>query len=276
MKHIQRGIVLLFIAVTAVWVYVYMTIVQKKDTVRPIITSETDTIEVSVNATDEELLKGLTATDDRDGDLTEQIRIGGHSKFITKGSCTLNYLVFDGSYNVGTYQRRINYTDYKSPVFSLEEPLIYEKNASVSVLSRIHATDDLDGQIDDKIKMTASNINSEKEGVYSVTLEVTNEYADVEEITLPVHVTEYGSLLDQMPRITLSDYLIYLGKGENFHPEDYLQEVTQADGSSGNTGEVRIEQNVQTAKEGVYEVCYRYTGSNGKTAVSYLVVVVNG
>ncbi|MDY3766154.1 MAG: bacterial Ig-like domain-containing protein [Lachnospiraceae bacterium] len=274
MKYIRRGIVMLFLASVALWAAVYVLTVRDKDQTPPQITGTTDEIQVSVGATDEELLAGLTAFDDRDGDITDKIRVGTHSKFIHKGSCEVQYYVFDSSYNVAQFSRRVTYTDYESPRFILSSPLIYEVDSTVSVMSRVSAKDDLDGDISGKIKIVSSNVNEAKEGVYSADLEVTNEYGDVCELEVPVHIVEKGFFDEEAPQIVLNSYLVYLKKGEELNPEQYLKKVVEPDESEGNLDDVQIENGVDTSKEGIYEVTYTYESPNGKSTVSYLIVAV--
>src|SRR5699024_3957713 len=51
------------------------------DSIPPVITRESDTVTVSVAAEESELLAGLTATDDEDGELTGEIMISSMSNF---------------------------------------------------------------------------------------------------------------------------------------------------------------------------------------------------
>lgn len=274
MRFVRRGIIALFAASVALWAVVYMLTVRGKDQNPPRITGTADEIQISVNASDEELLAGLKASDDRDGDVTDQIHVGSHSKFIHRGSCEVQYYVFDSSYNVAQFSRRVTYTDYEAPKFILSSPLIYEEGSTVSIMSRLSAEDDLDGDISGKIKIVSSNINQNKEGIYSAEVEVTNEYGDVSALELPVHIVERGTLGEDTPRIVLDSYLIYLKKGKKFDPKSYLQKVVKADESQARMDEVQIKNGADTSKEGVYEVTYTYEGSDGESAVSYLIVVV--
>ena len=274
MRYIRSGIVVLFAAALALWLAVNVLMVRGKDTTPPVITSTAEEVELSVSDIEEEMLKGLTAFDDVDGDLTDKIRVGNHSKFIHPGVCEVSYLVFDSSCNVGQYTRRVTYTNYESPRFTLTAPLSYEVGSSVSLLSRIGAVDVLDGQIDGKIKIVSSNINSEKEGIYTAKFEVSNEYADVSAITLPVHVEERNAFSEDVPEIVLNNYLIYLKKGESFQPKSFLKEVREPDGTEGSISRVKIKNGVNTSEEGVYEVTYTYRSTGGNTGTTYLAVVV--
>ena len=275
MRYIRSGIVVLFAAALALWLAVNVLMVRGKDTTPPVITSTAEEIELSVSDAEEEILKGLTASDDVDGDLTDKIRVGTHSKFIHPGVCEVSYLVFDSSYNVGQYTRRVTYTDYVSPRFTLKAPLIYQVGSTVSLMSRVSAVDVLDGEIDGKIKIISSNVNSEKEGIYSAQFEVTNEYADVVTLTLPVHIVEAQSdVSEDVPQIVLNSYLIYLKKGEQFQPKDFLKEVNETEEKKGSISRVKIENGVDTSEEGVYEVTYTYRSTGGNTGTTYLAVVV--
>ena len=64
----------------------------REDKIAPEIFFENDRIEVSVNATDEELLKGVTATDDRDGDVSASLVVERLSEFTAPGVRKVTYL----------------------------------------------------------------------------------------------------------------------------------------------------------------------------------------
>ena len=82
MRYIRRVIVIAFVAAAAVYLVTTIGVSRKKDKTAPVITCEVDELEVSAGASEEELLKGLKATDNKDGDITDKIRVGSHSKFI--------------------------------------------------------------------------------------------------------------------------------------------------------------------------------------------------
>lgn len=276
MKYIRLGIVIVFAAAAMLWLTVRILVVGDKDTVSPVITSTEEEIEVSVHASAKEMLTGLTAVDDVDGDISNKIRVGEHSKFITDGTCKVSYLVFDSSFNVGQYSRKVTYTDYESPKFTLNAPLIYEEGLGYtpSVLNRVGAEDMLDGDISGKIKIISNDIDSTEANNYVLTLEVANEYADISQITLPVHVVDDDSISEEAPQIRLAQYLVYKKKGEQLDPKEYVEEVLDAEENSIDTDFIKIENKADTSREGVYEIKYSYKGSNGITGITYLVVVV--
>lgn len=92
-RKMQRVILALFIltllAFCGLRIYRRLTV----DVTPPVITCSTDSIDVSVTAGEEALLQGVMASDDRDGDLTDQILIKGVSPSLTDSSAQVTYIV---------------------------------------------------------------------------------------------------------------------------------------------------------------------------------------
>lgn len=271
MKLIRILISIVFVLVVGLWSVNVILSKTVKDHTPPVITSESDELEISVKDDKSKLLEGLTATDDRDGDLTGSILIGTHSKFISKGVCDLTYLVFDSSNNVGKYTRRIKYTDYTEPVFSLNEPLMFSSGDTVSMFPKISLIDSLDGDISSKVKIVVNDVDSSKVGTYYVTFEASNSYADVVNRKLPVNIVN-----DPMdaPQIELTDYLIYVNVGDKIDPKKYLKSVSDKYDSSSDINNVSIISTVDTKTAGVQQVKYEYTDSKGLTGHTFLIVIV--
>ena len=113
-------IIMVVFSILAAFVFGY-TLYNRRvvdDKEAPVITADADSLMVSITATDEELLKGMKANDNLDGDITNTLVVLSKSKFISKGVLHANYAAFDSSKNVGTYTREITYVDYVSPRFS--------------------------------------------------------------------------------------------------------------------------------------------------------------
>ena len=85
------------------------------DDVPPVLTCTEGVLEVSVSASQEELLQGVTAWDNRDGDLTSEIMIDHISTLIGANTAKITYVVFDSSDRVAKLTRTIAYTDYEAP-----------------------------------------------------------------------------------------------------------------------------------------------------------------
>ena len=118
------GTILLFVVACAVFcwtVYGYSL----RDTVVPQITDSVGDLHLSVAENSDALMKGLTAADDRDGDLTDRICVERMSRFSQPGVYQVSYVVFDNSHNFSRYERTVIYDDYISPRLQLEQPLMY-------------------------------------------------------------------------------------------------------------------------------------------------------
>ncbi|MBR3972815.1 MAG: DUF5011 domain-containing protein [Oscillospiraceae bacterium] len=234
----------------------------------PVISCDSDTLEISVSADRQVLLESVTASDAQDGDLTSAIRISGISKFIDDATTKITYLVFDSDNNVGSLTRTIRYTDYVSPRISITEPLVYSSGENIVLLDRLLVEDCIDGDITDSVRVSTLNSSNET-AVYSMDLRVTNSMDDTVQLTLPV--VRYPDNAEH-PEITLTSYLVYLEQGSSFSPRDYVSYVRTSDGIIGKT-EVRVSGSVDTSVSGTYMVRYSYI-HNGVEGIALLTVVV--
>lgn len=249
MKLLQRGTVALFILVLAAFVGLNLYLRVSVDRTPPVITCDSEVVEIRRGADESALLKGVTATDDTDGDVTDSILIKGVSQLITADTAKVTYIAFDSSNNMSVKSRTVRYTNYEKPRFELKQPLIYRVGSKVQLLDRLTAADVVDGDISGNIRVTTQNINASVEGGYAVTVQVSNSLGDVESIPLTVLIAN-GTYIT--PAVTLSDYILYLETGDSFRPADYI--LTPADPSA-----VRVDAGeVDTTRPGVYEVFYSY------------------
>lgn len=270
MKHIQRITILIFALVLVLFTGFVIKDRLFSDHTAPVLSSSADTLEISVHDDRGVLMEGMNAYDNRDGDLTDRIFITGVSSLITNDTAKVTYVVFDSSNNMATMSRTIRYTDYEKPEFALSKPLIYSVGETISLMDRLAASDLLDGDLSDKIRVTARSLSSQYEGVYSINVQVTNSLGDSSTLPLKVVVSNSGAG-NQL--ISLTGYIVYLERGAEFNAGSYIASVHNPDGSSAAGSKVRIVSNVDTSAPGNYEVSYTYEAS-GQTYTAYMVVVV--
>lgn len=241
--------------------------VWRDDTTPPVITMDSDTLEASVTATDAELLAGVTAMDNRDGDVTADILVEGVSN-LAGDTVTVTYAAFDAAGNVTKATRTLRYTDYKPPRFALNSALVFNASTSLDVLGKFRVTDVIDGDIGDRVKATLVSDTGglSNPGVHEVEFRVSNSLGDTAYLTLPVDVLNAGQY---NASVQLSSYLVYLSKGGDFDPEDYLKGLDtgmdQITVKSGSGLRVDMESNVDTDVPGVYSVRYTVAYSRGAT-----------
>ena len=261
MRTLQKITVILFAVVllTFCGLKIYTRIAV--DSIPPTIPCDSETVDVKIGFSESDLLRGVTASDDRDGDLSSEIMIKGITQLITADTAQVTYIVFDSSNNMATCQRTVHYTDYEKPQFSLGQPLVYPVGSTVTLLDRLTAADVIDGDISGKIRIIAQNIYSDTEGDYSVTVQVSNSLGDAETLTLPVSMVQNN----YRQSVFLSDYILYLDEGAAFEPRSYISSLS--DGS--DISDVQISGSVDTGTPGTYDLSYTC-----KSSTVYLTVVV--
>ena len=242
--------------------------VRNTDSTLPVITcpEEPLVIEVGENSP-EKLLEGVTAWDEKDGDLTDALMVEGTAKSIDEeGRTTLTYAVSDSDNHVTKAVREVRYSDYTPPRFGLTQELRYAVGAPVVVQDRVTAWDVVDGDISARVKVTAAGLNNYTEGVYPVTFEVTNSLGDTSRWDAEITIRNWDM---GEPRIYLTQYLIYLPRGGELDPMNYLDLVLNGDASQLTDS---TDLDVQTP--GAYTVSYSCPGINGQTGTTQLYVIV--
>lgn len=244
-----------------------------RDTEAPEITSDRDVLEIPCEYTQEQLMEGLSAEDETDGDLTSEIIAGSFSRFIDTGVCNLTYVVFDSSDQPASLTRRVRFTDYHPPRFTLAEPLVFsEQEGSYSTaMERLGASDQLDGDLKEWITQTDADVNYQRVGTYTMSVEVSNSFGDTSSASLPVHVV---SAENRRVDIALTSGIVYITAGESLDPAAYISGVTATDGSALDPSAVAAESAVDTNTPGCYEVHYQVSDAGGNTGETWLTVIV--
>ena len=214
MRKLRIIILLFFLAVLAVFVSTEVRDRLSADSSAPVITADADSLSVSVTATEEDLLAGMKATDNLDGDVTDTLVVVSKSKFVTKGMLRVNYAAFDNNNNVGLYTRDVTFYDYTSPRFSISQPLRFlSGNSGNDYLEHVSANDCLDGNISPKIRITLGETMTVSENVSQRTanLMVTNSAGDNANLPINILIEEYDTYNTRAPALT--DYVMYVKAG---------------------------------------------------------------
>ncbi len=282
MKKAKWICILLIVACIAVFIGYRAMDDLRQDTKAPAIQVD-GPLNLSVFDPEEALLQGVSARDDRDGDVTASIVVESVTMAHAEKAAKVTYAAFDRAGNVAREVRDVTYVDYRGPRFSLTGPLVYFDQSGFDVLERIHAADDMDGDISRRIRATAlDNTSIASIGIHNVQFRVTNDLGDTVELVLPVEVVAsrmYPAVL------SLTDYLVYVETGARFNPRDYLYEYQLRDEKTYLRGTfpeeltLNISGTVDTSVPGVYPVSYTVSGTqqeNSYAAYSKLIVVVEG
>ena len=270
MRYLRLVTILIFVAACALlgWTLYQVSLM---DTVSPQITDSVGELHLQAAADDTALMEGLTATDDRDGDLTDRIMVERISRFSQLGVCQVSYVVFDTAHNFCRYQRTVIYDDYVSPRVQLTQPLMYRLGEQISIMDRIRLYDCLDGDITYALKLESSNVPDNTVGVYEIELRATNYYGDEIYAKIPLNIGNYSA---DAPQIQLTEYLAYTRVGDDFSPLDYVESVTDRTGASSPVDQLKVISQVDLSKPGGGQICFEATDERGVTGVSCLTVIV--
>lgn len=241
----------------------------------PVIKAPSSVLEVSVKAKQADLLAGISASDKEDGNLTESIFIEKISKFDENKERTITYVVFDSDDNISRATRKIKYTDYKEPVITLKNALMYIFDSHFSVntfLKDIIAVSSVDGNISSKISVTnAAYVNNY---ISNITVSVTDSCGVKTSLDLNL------LLLTKIPNIDieLKTYLKRVKVGTTLTeiaPRDTIESISVMgikDMSLKPVVELTHDYNPNVP--GTYEFIYRISSDNGDYGMTKLVVIV--
>lgn len=268
MRRLRLLLLVFFLVVFAVFMFTSIRDYVTSDYEAPVISSEGEIMSLSVNDSEDMLLEGMTAQDNLDGDVTNTIVVVSKSKFIAKATRNVSYAAFDKSNNVGTFVKKLVYTDYYSPRFVLKEPLRFVAgNSSYDYLRHMRATDCLDGNLASQIKVTVGDkeIASDSVSNQLVSFLVTNSAGDSSSIELLATYEDFETYSKASPALT--DYIIYLKTGEKPNYRVFLDGIWTA-GNTRKFSDLRFnpdedvsidDSKVDYKTPGVYTVTYKLT-----------------
>ena len=270
MKVLRAATLAIFVIATCVFGWFYFDTKIHTDNTYPVIQISGDVLEISIYDDESVLLQDVTAYDAKDGDLTKDVIVESISQFEDNHACTVTYAVADSDKHVAKCTRTIRYTDYEHPQFVLYRPLIVSVGSSVNISKYIGAIDCIDGDIRDRVIISATDYTANTAGVFGLTVQTTNSMGDIIYLDLDVHVEERNV---RAPVIELTDYLVYVKRGEKPDFKKYVASVTSAYYAVDKRS-VLISEDYNADQPGVYSVHYYVCDSMGYEGHTVLTVVV--
>ncbi|MBC1233846.1 LPXTG cell wall anchor domain-containing protein [Listeria booriae] len=228
----------------------------------------------TIEATDHTLKKGTTfdpmsevsAADKEDGDVTKDIKITANDVDTSQeGTYHVTYSVTDSDENTTTKEITVTVTSNDAPTITATDKTL-KRGDTFDALSEVSAADKEDGDLTSDIQIIANDVNPDQEGTYSVTYSVTD--SDNNTTTKQVNVTVTSN---ELPVITATDHTIK--KGSNFDPMSEVSATDKEDGDLTNAIKI-IANNVNTNKEGIYQITYSVTDSDDNTTTKDVTVIV--
>ena len=270
MRYLRLGTLIAFVAALLLLGYTCI-IVSRQDTTAPVISDSLEQPHLESAQDDQALKEGLTASDNRDGDLTDKIMVERLSRFTEPGVCNVSYVVFDKSNNICRYERKVVFDNYTPPRISLEKPLVYYAGSDITFMDRLKLTHALEGDISHKLKLEASNVDSSEVGVYEIQLRAVTLYGEEVYAKLPLNVIAYNA---QAQVINLKQNLVYVKQGEPFNPKLYIKDVKDCNKNDIDISVVYVFSQVDVSRPGYGQVRMEVTDDWGHKGVTYLTVIV--
>ena len=274
MKRLFAIVMLVLAALSVCGVIVY-TVQKHRATggASPEIRFAKDEISIRTGDGYEKMLEGVTASDAEDGDVTESVMVESVSKFVEKDVVDVTYVAYDSQNHVSRATRRVRYSNYQSPRFSMSGPMVFLTKNVADLMNFVKVSDVIDGDISVKAHASFDDTSSTlaSAGEHQVELSITNSLGDTARLLIPVRVMEDTPHSESIP---LKTYLVYVAKGSEFDPAYYLADADQAANPAAGTSTLQIDSGVNTSAAGVYAVDYSLIRNESTAAVTRLIVVV--
>lgn len=186
------------------------------------------------------LLEGVTATDDRDGDVTDSVVIENIFPNDDRTGASVIYAAKDSHNNVTKVTRRVNYK-------AVGDAAASEENTE---------TDGSDA---------APAENAEAEGSDPAPAAEEAQQNDTEGVKNEINAKmEIEALPSESPRMYLNTYETTVKAGSELDKISYIKEITDdADSQETLFTEIQVDGEVDTATPGDYTLTYHVTDSNG-------------
>ncbi len=198
--------------------------------------------------------EGFSATDNYDGDLTENVVKEEKDGIIT-------YSVTDSSGNTSSIDRTIIYKDVIAPSIILTDSAEIQFTIGKDFTEPgFSATDDVDGDLNNKVVVTGT-VDGHKAGTYTLTYTVSDSSENTAEVTRTVTVGDFSA-----PTLTLNGKTSsYIKIGTAYSEAGF----SASDNVDGNiTSKVKVSGSVDTNKMGRYTLTYTVSDIAGNTTTA--------
>jgi len=223
-----------------------------KDNVKPVMKGATDA-QILFGASFDPL-KGVTASDNNDGNITSSIKVSGIVNVNKAGKYVLTYTVSDKAKNTATVKRTVTVVDIVKPVISgAVDKEVFWGEAFDSV-EGVSAVDNNDGNLTAEIILDGM-VDVNKAGEYVLTYSVSDSSGNTETITRKITV------LDNIKPVISGTEDKVVGLNTQFY---LLEGVTAADNNDGDlTSHIKVVGSVDTKTEGNYQITYKVSDAAG-------------
>ena len=247
MKYLRIAVVFIFILSVAAYGAARYYDYQNHDSVPPEITIVGDQIDYDVKEPDTTpIMQGVTATDNRDGDITSQVVVESMGPLLSDLTREVTYVVCDSYNNIARATRKIRLRKYSSPRWQISKQLRFSTKDNANLSDYITATDSIDEAISNRIRCTSgSYYDLSYPGGQEMSFQVTNSASDTSFLDVYVEVYD-AELASFLPEIQLKKNIVNVKKDGTLDPYYVIESVN----CGGRVYEVNRESRKINAPEG--------------------------
>ena len=213
-----------------------------------------------------DLLEGVSAKDDENGDLTSKIKVSSNINPYVAGTYKVTYTVEDDSKFSVSKEINVKVVGYTTPEIEAEDKEVIQYR-DLDLMKGVTAKDAKDLDLTSKIVIKESNVNTKVAGTYKVVYSVTNSDHIEAEKEIQVIVKE-----NEKPVISVTTKSVTLNS--SFDPMEGVHATDKEDGNITERIKV-IKNNVDTTKLGTYEVVYEVSDIDGQKTVETAIYEVS-
>lgn len=198
------------------------------DNIPPVITVPSDDITYEEGEDTQELLAGVKATDNRDGDISAYVRIYNISVMDNGVKALVTYAVYDSNYNLGKATKVVNY---------------------------VTKSEEKQEKTEDITENTTENREEPSTEQTEATTETPEGYEDLPLVSM-------GE-----PVIKLNTHEVHIKSGDDFYSMDYVEDaVDDIDSREYLYRNMYLEGEYDTDMAGEYELAYYCVDSDGNVS----------
>lgn len=251
--------------------------------------------EYNLSDTNEVLLKGVTAMDNKDGDVTDSLVVENVFTDDEKGTATVVYVAKDSSNNVTKATRYMTWNPENVQTEEVTEEVTEAPETEPKTEKQTEAeteeksSEDSSEDSSDETELQTENTLSVSEMMHAAqTEEQTEEQTDVQtdaqteapaadipEEDLDAYYEEiFAELSPEVPRLRLTNRKLEISVGDTFDPLIYVQSIVDDyDNKYELWRHISIEGEVNTKVPGIYQLIYTATDSSGNSSNRAMLLV---
>ncbi|MGG0454655.1 immunoglobulin-like domain-containing protein [Bacillus mycoides] len=220
-------------------------------------------------------MKGVSATDKEDGEITSKVTVDGSIDTSKPGTYELTYTVSDSNGHKVTAKQTVTVKQKveiknEAPVLTVPFTTTLHVAEEFDPMAGVSATDKEDGNLTNKIKYKG-NVDTSKPGKYIVEYWVVDSKGVNATATRSVIVEENEETPDMEPKLTVPTGAT-INVGDKFNPLSGVKATDKEDGDI--TSKITVDGSVDTSKPGTYELIYTVSDSKGHKVTAKQTVTV--